>query len=359
MKKSHIRFTAFVLILVLLALPLAACSGVNKTAAVKYEKGQVSCALYQYLCSLKKTEYLYEAYGITSSDMSSSQLQDNPAIWAAKAADGSTVADTLKGEVLDDVKLLLYMKNIAEKEGYQLDSEKKALVKGEFDKMVANFGSKGDFNKEMEKYGINYDEMLEYNYLQAIAYQGMQLLFGESGTMKITASSAEKYFEGNYLTASYLFINTKNKTYSNGKVVALPQEEKDAKIALAADVFQRAESGEDFASLVMNHSDSSRDESLAKDGITFKKGSFVNRDAEKKLLEMKSGEIARVDTDGGVYILLKKDLDKKYFETAESSIITELEEVKKFSLVSEMEDKFKLKTEFFNELDIAQIPHVV
>ncbi len=359
MKKALIRLTAFVLMLVLLAFPLASCSGVDTSTAVEYEKGKVSCATYQYLCSLKKTEYLYEAYGITSSDMSSSQLQDNPAIWEAKAADGTTVADTLKGEVLDDIKLLLYMKNVAEKEGYKLDSERKALVEKEFDKMVASIGSKSEFNKEMEKYGINYDQMLEYNFLQAIAYQGMQLLFGENGTMKVSVDAAQKYFKNNYATVSYLFINTKNKTYSNGKVVALPTEEKEAKKNLADDVFQKAKAGEDFASLVMNHSDLSRDESIAKDGLTFKKGGFLNSEAEKKIWEMKNGEIARVDTDGGVYILFKKSLNEKYFESAKESIVADLEEVKKFSLVSQVEDKFKLKTEFFNELDVAAIPHVV
>lgn len=359
MKRTYIRTIAFVLTLVLLAVPMAACSGVNTAAAVEYEKGKVSCALYQYLCSLKKTEYLYEAYGITSSDMSSSQLQDNPAIWEAKAADGTTVADTLKGEVLDDVKLLLYMKDYAEKEGFKLDKEKRAMVEAEFDKMVANFGSKSDFNKEMEKYGINYDQMLEYNYLQAIAYQGMQLLFGENGTMKVSEEAAEKYFKSNYATVSYLFINTKNKTYSNGKVVALPAEEKAAKIALADDVFKKAEAGEDFASLVMDYSDASREENFAKDGLTFKKGTFVNSQAEEKIWEMKKGEIARVDTDGGVYILSKKSLNDDYFESAKESIIQDLEEVKKFSLVSEVEEEFKLKTEFLNELDVAAIPHVV
>ena len=44
--------------------------------------------------------------------------------------------------------------------------------------------------------------------------------------------------------------------------------------------------------------------------------------------------------------------------TAEG-ITADLEEVKKFSLVSEVEEEFKLKTEFLNSIDIAAIPHVV
>ncbi|MBR5295683.1 MAG: peptidylprolyl isomerase [Clostridia bacterium] len=359
MKKKIVRLISLLLAVISLMLPLASCSGVNTSAAVKYEGEKVSCSLFQYLCSLKKTEYLYEAYGLDSSSTSSSQLQDNAAIWIAQSSDGSTVGDTLKSEVLDDVKLLLYMKAYAEKEGYKLDKDQKKLVEKEFNKMVTEFGDKASFNKEMRRYGIDYDQMLEYNYLQTLAYQGMQLLFGENGTMKISEEATEKYYKENYATASYIFINTKNKTYSNGKVVALPEEEKQAKLALADTVFEKAQQGEDFASLILNYSDKESDEAFAKNGETFLKGAFENSLAEKKIWEMKSGEIARVDTDGGVYILCRKNIDMNYFESAKQTIAKALEDVKKFSLIDKVESEFELNEEFLNALNISELVHVV
>lgn len=357
MKRMNKAFVLF-LAMTLLVLPaLSACG--NASAAVSFEKESVSTKVFQYLCSMKKTDYLYEAYGVTSSTISSSQLQDNPSIWSATAEDGTTVADTLKSEVLDEVKLFLYLSDYAKEQGYVLGSAEKKMVRDEFDKILINYGSKAEFNRAMKQYGVNYDAILEYNYLQALAYQGLELLFGASGSMKISDGAVEKYFKNNYATASCIFINTKTKTYSNGKVVGLPEEEKAAKEKLATEIFDRAKAGEDFAFLALTYSDQAITEEDARAGYTFEKGGFVNAEAEKAVFEMKNGQISRVDTDGGVYILCRKPLNESGFEEAKSAIRSQLEDVKKYALVSEVEDKYKLNTDFLNELNIASIPHVV
>lgn len=89
------------------------------------------------------------------------------------------------------------------------------------------------------------------------------------------------------------------------------------------------------------------------------KDGFVNAQAEKKVWEMKTGEVARVDTDGGVYILYRKPLNPDYFEQVKEVIRTELEEVKKFAIVNKVEKEFKVNEKFLNELNIQEIPHVV
>ena len=85
MKKMRISLTALLLALVMLSSCLmTSCS---KSEPVLTYKGEtVSCAIFQYLCSQKKTDYLYEAYGVDKSSVSSSQLQDNASIWIASAA---------------------------------------------------------------------------------------------------------------------------------------------------------------------------------------------------------------------------------------------------------------------------------
>ena len=359
MKQRKMRILSFLLVLVM-ALPLVtSCAGVNKKAAVSFQGEEINCATFQYLCSLKKTSYLYEAYGVSEGSVSSSELQDNAAIWTAKAEDGSTVADTLKSEVLDEVKLFLYMAKYAKDQGFTLGDKEKKLVKQQFDKAVSNYGDKKSFNREMKRYGINYDQMLAYNYFQTLAYQGLELLFGENGSRRITDESVEKYFKDHYATTLCIFINTKDKTYPNGKVVGLPQDEKEAKLSLAESVYQKALAGEDFASLVTAYSDTGSDGETAANGYTFRQGGFVNSKAEEKVFQMKTGEIARVDTDGGVYILCRKALNTDFFDSAKQSIRTELEEVKKYALVSDVDKEFKVNTDFLNTLDIAAIPHVV
>ncbi len=359
MKKMRMTLTALCLVLATLCSLLATGCAAGGKKAISYKDEMISTAVFQYLCSQKKTDYLYEAYGVDKSAMSSSQLQDNPTIWQATSADGSSVADTLKSEVLDEAKLFLYMTHYAKSKGYTLGVEEKKVVKAEFDKLVSNYGDKKTFNREMKKYGVSYDDMLEYNYLQTLAYQGINLLFGENGTQRISDENLEKYYKANYATAACIFINTKNKTYSNGKVVGMPEEEKKEKLALADDLFAKVQAGEDFTALALKHSDQAIDEESAKKGYTFAKGGFVNAQAEEKIWTMKNGEYARVDTDGGVYILYRKPLNADAFEKVKENIRTQLEEVKKYALVSEADKEFKINEKFLNELNIQEIPHVV
>ena len=359
MEKMRMTLTALLLVAATLFSLFATGCAAGGKKAISYKDEVISTAVFQYLCSQKKTDYLYEAYGVDKSAMSSSQLQDNPTIWRATSADGATVGDTLKSEVLDEAKLFLYMSNYAKSKGYTLGPDEKNLVKREFDKLVSNYGDKKTFNREMKKYGVGYDEMLEYNYLQTLAYQGINLLFGENGTQRVSEENLEKYYKANYATAACIFINTKNKTYSNGKVVGMPEEERKEKLALADDLYEKIQAGEDFAELALKHSDQAIDEASAKKGYTFAKGGFVNAQAEEKVWTMKNGEFARVDTDGGVYLLYRKPLNTDAYERVKETIRAQLEEVKKYALVSEVEKEFKINEDFLNELNIQEIPHVV
>lgn len=356
---KNVKMMAFCMAMVMLCTALLSGCAAGGKNAVSYRDEAINTAVFQYLCSQKKTDYLYEAYGVDKSAVSSSQLQDNPSIWQATSADGMSVADTLKSEVLDEAKLFLYMSDYAKSQGYTLGAEEKKLVKSEFDKVVSNYGDKKTFNREMKKYGVDYDQMLEYNYLQTLAYQGLNLLFGENGSQKISDENLEKYYKSNYATVGCIFINTKNKTYSNGKVVGMPEEEKKEKLALADDLFAKVQAGEDFAALALKYSDQAIDEESAKKGYTFSKGGFVNAQAEEKVWELKTGEIVRVDTDGGVYILCRRPLNADAFEKVKENIRTELEEVKKFALVNKADKEFKINEDFLNELNIQEIPHVV
>ena len=360
MKKNMRKIISFCLALIFAVLPLASCGNVDTGAAVKYEKLEVSRSIFQYLCCLEKTKYLYEAYGVDSSQVSTSQLEDNSMIWTAVDGSGTSVADTLKTDVLEEVQRLLYFKKYALEQGFVLNDESKKAIKQSFNEMIAQFEDKKAFNKEMEKYGIDYDEMFEFYQLQSLAAKGEDLLFGENGSMKVTEDTAKDYFNDKYVTVGCIFINTKNKTFPNGKVVVLPADEKKAKEEQADSVYNRALAGEDFDTLCVENSDQgSITLEKAKEGYTFTTGGFVNGDAEKKAFEMKNGDIARVDTDGGVYILKRLVLNTSYFESESETIISQIAELKKYSLVNAEAEKFKLDEDFLNSLDIVALPHVV
>ena len=358
MKKMRISLTALLLALVMLSTSLMSGCSVGE-AAITYKGETVTCAIFQYLCSQKKTDYLYEVYELDPSSYSSSNLQDNAMIWTMADENGTTVADTLKAEVLDELMLYLYMSNYAKSKGYELGADEKKYIKSEFDKVVANYGDKRTFNAEMKKYGVNYDQVLEFNYLQTMAYQGMSLMFGENGSHRITDQALKNYYNANYATVSLIFINTKYKTLANGKKVGLPDEEKAEKLARADEAYAKVQEGADFTALVEEYSDEKGNADTIKNGTTFLKGNFVDPTAEKKLWELKVGETARIDTEDGVYILYRRPLNESYFETAKESIRTELEDKKKTELVNEAVKQFEINEAFVKELNISELPHVV
>ena len=96
MKKMRMTLTALCLVLATLCSLFATGCAAGGKKAISYKDEVISAAVFQYLCSQKKTDYLYEAYGLNKSSVSSSQLQDNASIWQATSAEGSSVADTLK-----------------------------------------------------------------------------------------------------------------------------------------------------------------------------------------------------------------------------------------------------------------------
>lgn len=359
MKHSFSRLLCLLLaILTLAAAALTGCSSVDTSPAVSYGDSELSKAAFLYLCSVEKTSYLYEVYGLTSDQLSASQLQDDPLIWSATAADGLTAANDLKASVLQNVQIYLYMKEYAESQGYTLSAEQKKMVQDEFNGMLKSFKTKKAFNEYMAQYGIDYDALLEYNYLQTLAYQGNELLFGENGSMRVTEDSAKTYFNKNYITVGAIYVNTKNKTYANGKTVLLTETERNAKKKLASDLMARLQAGEDFAALCAEYSDSGT-ESSDTAGFTFEKGGFENAVAEEKAFSLAEGELASVEVDGGVYLLQRRALDTNNFEANKDRIRLNLENAKKFSLVADAFSSFKIDEEFMNGLDIAAMPHMV
>ena len=184
-------------------------------------------------------------------------------------------------------------------------------------------------------------------------------MFGEGGKMAISDASAKKYFKDRFITVDCIFINTQNKTFPNGKVVVLPEDEKEAKKKLADDVYARLQAGEDFAALCTQYADQSLEEDAAANGYTFEKGGFLNAKAEEKAFEMAEGELARVDTDEGVYLLRRKALNMEYFANESAAIKALLKSVQKTAFITDSQDKFKLDEEFIESIDVSEIPHVV
>ena len=209
----------------------------------------------------------------------------------------------------------------------------------------------------MQNYGINYDEMYVYYLHQGLASIGNYMLFGEGGTMEITDEAARSFYNKNYVTVGCIFINNQNKSYPNGKTVYLPEAEKQAKTALAHEVYQRLQDGEDFAELYRTYSDKKTADTEG-ETYTFTRGGFGNTEVEEAAFALTPGTVKMVETDQGIFILQRRGLNNKYFETEKDSITTTLEEQKKAELLAAEEKHFSVNETYIEELSVADLVFV-
>ena len=355
MKKTTIRFLALALALCLLLPALSSCG--SGGAAVRYKDFSLSKAIFQYQCSMDKTTYLYEANNTTREKTPTSQLQDVPAIWAMEDADGTSVADTLKNEAVAKMKWLLYLEQYAKDHGGTLTAEQKSSVQNSLNEFIKkNFKTKDEFNKAMKPYGITYNDMLEYNYHQGLASLGSDLLFGEKGEKAITDASLKAYFEKNYLTCSFVYINDQTKTLPNNKTVHLSDSEKTEKRALADSLYERALAGEDVGELYRTYSDRKTGE----EGVTytFARGTLGNEEAEAALADLNVGAITKVTTTHGIFILQRRSLNEAWFTQEKETIREALEEEKKQEILTGDDAAFQVDQSFVDGIDIATLPFV-
>ncbi|MBQ3865669.1 MAG: peptidylprolyl isomerase [Clostridia bacterium] len=358
MKKLSLRFLSLVLALVLGALSLTSCAGGG--AAVKYRDLEVSTAIFQYLCCLDKTGYLYEANRTTAEKTQASQLTDVPAIWAMVDDDGKTVADNLKDGVVKKLEWMLYLEQVALDKKQSLSDEDKARIKNSLNELVKKFETKTEFNKVMKNYGINYDQMYDYYLHQGLAYIGNELLFGEGGSMEISESTAKAFFQKSYVTVECVYINTKNVKHGNGKTVYMSDSEKKLRYD-AIDAYQaRLDEGADFQAL--NQEYAASEDPACKyfqiSNLTFARGGTGDPEVEEAAFALSVGEMKRLETDKGVFFLQRRGLNNAYFDNEMETITQFLEDTKRDELLAAAGKDFVLNETYIDSISVADLTFV-
>lgn len=356
MKKIMFRIISLALATVLTALTLTSC-GVDTKKAVSYEDYALTRAIFQYLCCLKKTENLYELYQLSPESTSSRALQDNEAFWTATDENGKTLGETLKEDVLQDVKELLYLEQIAKNASLTLTDAEKKEIRAQFDKLLTSYRDKKELNEAMKQYGVDYDELLSYTYHQNLAHQGRTLLFGKGGSARVTDAAVQKRFEDSFFAVQYLYLNHKNKTYPNGKTVVLPDSESAAKQKEADDLMARLAAGEDLITLCAQFTESA--DPAAATGLVLEKGTFGDAAAEQAFLASDGKQVEKVVTDRGIYLFLRQPLPGAPTDDQQNALRETLEEEKLKEQILAAGSDFSVNESFIASLDIAALPHVI
>ena len=356
--KNIRRFTALFLCFAALAFLFSSCSSFATASFLTYRDQTVPQAIFQYLCCVEKTNYLYELYGADRSTTKASSLQDSPAIWTAADADGKTMGEHLKENVLDSLRVMVYLAQYGVDEGYTLSASDEASVKKNLDSLAANFNTKSEFNELIAQYGVDYDLLYEYYLLQARASIGNYMLFGDNGKMAVTDAKVREYYSSHYQTVRLILINNQSRTYPNGKTVYLPEDEKERKTALADEILEKLKAGEDYAALCRAYSDGYTDEETIASGFTFKSGDDAARLWEKSIpSDAKNGEWMKIETEGGIFLIAKAALDQTKLDAEKDSISDELENELKKELADSVSSEMNVDREYLDSVSVADLVH--
>ncbi len=334
---------------------IAGCSGKSYQPLITYGTKSISVNMFTYLLSQAKTMALYTLMG---------QTTDAPEAWDTDT--GKLLADYIKEDAVSTAMSVVYYAQMAEENGISLTEEDKKQIQDNLDTLVESHGSKNALNTAMASYGVNYDIIKEYFTLQLLAQKGMSFVLGENGTHPITNDDYLEYYNENFATLRHISLNNINKLADTGKTTVLTDDEKAAVEKKADDIMLSVASGDDLSVFAADSNDALME--AYPDGLTIpllpdmlyqlaytaeQEGTFnvfglyyyllTNvegfNDTAKTLSQ---GEVKRMDTQKGIYILQKMPLNMEMFELYKEIMIANatLEPIKTKQLIKSLESEF-------------------
>lgn len=169
MKKTFIRITAVLVVVMMLALPLSSCMGGKDLLTLKADGKTYSISVNLYELMLTATKGNLDAYNYTLQGLRPSQA----AFWEIMDTyDGKTMetADAFyRKKVLDDCKSYLLSLYLFDKYNLELSASAKAEIEDLMDELVKTDGegSKTKLNSVLANYGVNYKMLKEYYTIKA------------------------------------------------------------------------------------------------------------------------------------------------------------------------------------------------
>ena len=314
------------------ALTLAAAGCAGGGAVLSCGRRSINEAQFGYELALEKTSILNK----------NGYSADNASVWSAADSEGVTVAEASMKELIKNESLKLYFADYAEKQGYPMNQADRDAVSSAMDNFVAGFGSRSEFDKYMDKVGVNYSMVKSMLELQYMNQKGQQLLFGAGGSMEVTDEAAREYFEKNFITVKYVYVNNVNVTYPNGKTVPMTEAQKaeaqriigELRASLTPETMADAQSGDGYSA--------AGPETVGRD-------SLKNAEFAKAAFAAKTGAVTEADCGDGVYFILRLPLDKDQLDDNKlKELKTKLTSDKLDALYENVKDRINVNEELLN-----------
>ena len=214
MKKLFMRVAALLLVILMLALPLASCAGGKKMLTLKADGKtySISVNLYELMCSAMKGTLM--AYNYTLEGHRPSQ----DAYWEIMDTyDGKTMETSdsfYRKNVLENCKAYLVSLYLFDKYELALSESAKKEIEETMDELVKTDGegSKAKLNSVLANYGVNYNMLKEYYTIKAKFKAVQDHIYSTMGP-----NVKGEYLNENYVHFYQIFLANYTYVYETDK----------------------------------------------------------------------------------------------------------------------------------------------
>ncbi len=214
MKKMFVRIAAMLVVVLMLALPLASCAGGKALLTLKADGKTYSISVNLYELMLSATKGNLDAYNYTLQGLRPSQ----DAFWEIMDTyDGSTFETAnnfYRKKVLDDCKSYLLSLYLFDK----FDLELSESAKGEIEDLMSELvktdgdGSKTKLNSVLAEFGVNYKMLKEYYTIKAKFKAVQDHIYSTTGP-----NIKNQYVNEHYVHFYQLFLANYTYVYETDK----------------------------------------------------------------------------------------------------------------------------------------------
>ena len=304
------------LILALIFCITLLCSCAKDNYVMSYEGQKISAGMYQYWLSRYKALFLY----------SYANGSDSPAFWSTEVSDGIT-AETLFTNITDEnIKKNLVCMYLFDKYGLSLPEATISSVKSAVDQLVADLGGKKEFNEYAADFGVDAKTLEEIYQIEEKIEVLRTYLYGTNGTEKVTKEEKDTYYNENYARIRHIFFSTSsqyvfdeegNYTFDEkgNKITTTPTaEEINKKKVVSAALLERiVMESANFEDLLAEYTEDDASKKYENGYYLTASIDYIDEVVEAAF-DMKIGEVRMVNSDYGIHIVKRYELDNGGYE---------------------------------------------
>lgn len=260
-----------------------------------------------------------------------------------KAENPDYTEEELYEKSVDAISMDVALTLLAKSQELSLDKADKKSVNEYVEAAIANYGGKEAYNEALEKNHLT-DELFRYFYSQQLLENKLRehMYLEMNNIIKSDDETVESDIKENFMAAKQVLIR-----HDNGKSA---EENK----ALAEDILKKAQSGEDFDTLIKEYSE---DTTALSDYVYYFTYGQMVEGFEKAVLDTAIGNICSyvAESEAGYHVIMRMSLDDEYID----SHFEELRDAYKARSFNDMRktltESFKVeKTKNFDTVDFDE-----